>query len=312
MKKLLVLMLLIATLIIAFWVVSSLNTAFEVDELWQKAQAMAENSWRLVPGQVTMIVESISDDDSIVNSSTKTVFVNSLGEYGTIISERIDDLTIEDESIKAISHSHDSYDCLSTDAFMLPALSNIEGIDSIRDLMSSPNVRVMTLSGDQMPDLEELQAHGIVNIQMHEIGNSPNSEAGTGLTPKREGIFFETNKHNLTLRRQRSRKVIDDRLCQGYSFKYTPFGSSELQEGVVWLDITTGAPVLKEIGSPKKFFSPSSVSTTIHIGFNEVTNQFFMERKEEKTSIAIPIVGINMNIHSIRIEENHWEYPTGE
>ncbi|MCL2063904.1 MAG: hypothetical protein FWG98_05990 [Candidatus Cloacimonetes bacterium] len=120
------------------------------------------------------------------------------------------------------------------------------------------------------------------------------------------------NLNNLTLRKLRGRKTIEVRLSQGYSFKYTPSGSNERQDGVVWLDISTGSPILQEIGTPKKLFSPSSVSTTIHFGFNEETNQFFVEQKEENTVISVPVVGITLNIHTTRLEEKHWEYISDE
>jgi len=312
MKKLLILVLIIAFMIITFMVISSINSAFEVDDLWQKAQAMAENSWRLVPGQVTTTIISSSDNDEASATTSTTVYTTFLGEDGTIVSEKLEDNAHISQSeivtTDTFSHSHETALDFSQDD-LRAALSSVEGLGNLDDLLNNPNVRVMSFSGDQMPDLAELQTLGVSNVQMHEIDSSAYKiETGMDLTPKRGGIFFEESNHNLTLRKLRGRKTIDGRLSQGYSFKWTPAGSSERQDGIIWLDIATGAPILQEIGSPKKIFSPSSVSTIINYGYNEDTNHFFVSRKEENTSISVPVVGINLNIHTTRLEENHWEY----
>ena len=273
MKKTLLTMLLIAMI----------SSIFAIDDLWKKAQTLAENSWNLVPGKTTTTVETFQNGVSQGPGVTvvKSVY---LSEEGKIISEIIPQ---ENEP---------------------PALK-IEDLENLEELLGSlpgsesGQTRVLTLSGSDI-DMSNLPAgtHTVRHVQT-------SSESHQDLTPKKEGIFFEKNKKFLTLKKIRGTKTIEGKICQGYSYDYTKTGlKKDREQGTIWLDITTGAPVFKEPTAPKDLLATETTISNVYYGYNAETSQFYTERIESNSDISIPIANLKMNMKRTIIEEDHWEY----
>ena len=255
-------------------------SAYPIDDLWRKAQSLAENSWRLVPGKTTTIIETFQGGVSQGNPTTivKSIY---LSEEGKIVSET---LPMETE---------------------LPELK-LEDLENLEELLSSlpsqegSHTKVITLSGSDL-DMSNLPPG------MHTVQTSHHTPKD--LTPKKEGIFFEKNKKFLTLKKVKGTKTIEGKLCRGYRYDYTKTGlKKDREQGTIWLDTTTGVPVLKEPAASKDLLATESTISNVYYGFNPETRQFYTERIEATTDISIPIVNLKMNIRSITIEEGHWEY----
>ena len=97
-------------LIMVIIALSLMTTAFAFDELWQKAQRIMDNSWRLVPGQTTITsrtlnnsgdVAVVASDDTCPNTNrprggvggvmqeSEIVISHARGGRGTIVSELV-------------------------------------------------------------------------------------------------------------------------------------------------------------------------------------------------------------------------------
>ena len=260
-----------------------ISSAYPIDDLWKKAQDLAENSWRLVPGKTTTTVETFQGG---VTQGAGTTIVKSiyLSEDGKIVSET---LPMENE---------------------LPVLK-LEDLENLEELLTTlPNheegqTRVLTLSDSDF-DMSNLPA-GTHTIQ--HVASLPDTK--NDLTPKKEGIFFEKNKKFLTLKKVKGTKTIEGKLCQGYKYDYTKTGlKKDREQGTIWLDTITGSPVLKEPTAPKDLISTETTISNVYYGYNYNTRQFYPKRIESMTNISVPIVNLKMNIKSTTIEEDHWEY----
>ena len=278
MKKILIILLVIVLLILSFNIISSLNSTFHADELWQKAQELAGNSYTLVPGKRTIIIETVTDGDTAAAESTTTAYSFHLGDNGEIVTEQIS----------------------TPVSFDLSAL-DFDISEHLGDIQSGSNVKILTLTSmDDLPDFVDME-----NVQMFSMHSD---SVSFDLTPSRTGIFFEEDRHKLTLRKMRGTKEIDGINVSGYAFKYSITGQkSDRTKGVVWLNSETGAPVMQEISSTGLSMT-GSTDTVKHFGFKTDTNQFFVEKEIEIMSISVPLVGININITTTTIDEEHWNY----
>jgi hypothetical protein len=135
MKKLLVCLLLL----------TFVCSVFAYDELWQKAQAIAENSWNLVPGKTTVQSENITTTSKYTFKLGYEIVVGlSLGEDGAIKSELIS---------KSI---HDNYDELKKNTGIPKAdLNNLKR--ELDDVKASFNNQV----NEQLSDDDKPEKNGI-------------------------------------------------------------------------------------------------------------------------------------------------------
>ena len=280
MKKIIIITIIIALIIIAFSIISSINSSFDNDELWQKAQVLAENSYRLIPGKRTITTETITDGNVDTSSESTTVYTFHRDENGDIVTE--------------VEKKFDLAELLSQ-----LNLNDQTDHDSTHSLTQNSNVRIMSFNSmDEIPDLSSL---GDVQV----LGDTDVSFE-FDMTPKKEGVLFENDKNKLTLRKMRGTKNMEGRQAQGYSFKFTATGrKNDKQNGVMWLDTETGAPIMQEIGSAGLSLKKGN-KTLSYYGFDKELNMFFTEKEIDEKSISVPLVGINLKIISTTIDEDHW------
>ena len=73
-------------IILVFLILTFICTVYAFDELWQKAQEIAENSWRLVPGQTTMQISFREGRNEMRNMGFTARISHTLNEDNTIYS----------------------------------------------------------------------------------------------------------------------------------------------------------------------------------------------------------------------------------
>ena len=285
---------LLVIIIIAAVICSLLITSGK-DDLWTKAVLLAEDSWSVIPGKITVTTETISENEGMASSPSTETFLYSLNENGDIISERIieePDFVQRETTLNTGQRMVMSLDMLHDGTH---DLTNLEGIPDLEglNLADLQNVQVMTMTAEQFKNFSSGQIPD--NMSSHKTHQSSIID----VTPKREGLFFETDNRFLKVRRLSGTKNIDGITTKGYSFTYTPTGlKKDREKGRIWLELETGYPVLKETGSGKN-------TTQTYYSFNETTNQFFIDKTISTNEINIPFVSVNMTLINKRVYEDY-------
>ena len=240
--------------ILVMLIISFVYSAFAFDELWQRAQEVAENSWRLVPGLTTMQMSFRTGRNEMDNMGFVARISHGLAEDNTIYSEL---LSVVDR---------DPNSSINSDDVDLTDLESIQEFREFRELIS---------------------------------------QMGKDMIPEREGMFFETNTRNLTVRRTRQERRVNRRDCQAFDVRYSPTGKrADRVEGTVWIDIERGVPVLAEMQIP---MLDQKRSTNIHYAFDARTNQFYPSRIEETSTQTYYDVAYSAVM--TMTFENYWEFP---
>ena len=268
-------------IILVFLILTFICTVYAFDELWQKAQALAENSWRLVPGRSIVSSLTVSDNQSMRIGFDFEV-AHTLDTDGNILTEIISYTTIDDFGV-------DFREILS---------ENMEELfeDELNEMFD----------GDF--DIEEFEMGESFEFISEKEINDIADDFFKDMIPKRTGMFFETNSRNITVNRTRETKMINSRFCQAYEVSYTNTGRRRDRDDViVWLEVSTGAPVLTESRPRRTPPFVRSVIINTHYVFNEETNQFFVELFETVTEISILRQRMSMTL-SVR-RGDYWEYP---
>ena len=244
---------------------------FAFDELWQKAQVIAENSWKLVPGITTLEMFTISENADNISAGMEIKMLHYLGEDGTIVTEVIKaEMTIDEGEMPEIEDDEDFF-------------------------ISEEDLAEFLIEDFHQPDDFDDAAIAMAN------------EMSKDMIPKRSGMFFETNTRNLSVKRMNETKTINGRLCQGFEIRYSASGKRrDREEGTVWLEINTGAPVMAEMSPNSTPMFTRSINIETHYGFNDDTKQFFREKVINNAEISV--LRIRMNMITTIMNENYWEF----
>ena len=246
-------------------------SAYAFDDLWQKARVFAENSKGLIAGKMTMEIEMTEEKMPDARAGSRMVYISFLGEDGNIVTELISN---EEYSIGM----DDLFDDEELDEEELQLFSELDDFDDFEEIDSSQG-----------------------NSQ-----NNPMSDMNFGGVNLNE-MFLETNKRNITVNRSRNTKIINDIHCQAYEVRYSPSGKrKDRVEGIVWLEIDKGVPVLSEMSPTRKPVFVKSMDMNTYFGFDEEINVFFSEAAVINTSISF--LGKRMNMVMTMTQEDFWFY----
>jgi len=217
-----------------------ISSVFAIDELWQKAQKISQNSWRLVPGKTTERLKMIDPKKNEIQSNEEIIVKHSLGNNKNVLNK------------------------------LVLATKNGEALDPeekrVKKILSKDN------------------------------------------TPKKKGVFFETNPKYFKVKRLDEIKEINGKKCQAYEIEYIADGDKDKAlKGKIYLDIITGSPVLSELQLVNTPMSVENVDMVTHYNFDNKKNQVYVSKKEIHTLVSMFFVKAKME--GIVLMEDYWEYP---
>lgn len=128
------------------------------------------------------------------------------------------------------------------------------------------------------------------------------------MIPKKEGFFLTGDEDNPKIKPLSENSEIDGKTCSGFEFVYTTKreGDEMTFEGVLWIDVETGAPV---------YSSSKAVNTPMFVGdikveqffsYNPQTGIGYLTKLKTVTDINIPLR--NMTMEMTEKYFDYWEY----
>ena len=266
MKKLLLTMLLLTIVI----------SIFAFDELWQKAQAVMENSKNMTPGTLAQHFESISKNPK---------FEFQLG-YEIIVS------FAPDEDGNTVTN--------------LVSRRTFDNYDDLRKNTGIPRSDLL----DMRKAVDELKAsiNGISNDMLNKDMDSDEFE-GNDITWF--GVFFETDPKKLQLSPQKKLQVMNGVNCQVYKVKYMPDGNKKNTEtGTIYLNAETGVPVyssfdLRNMKLPLELKLIKDPAMNTHYTYDAERNMALPSRTE--INISIPFMGTTSSVNTLITMGDYWE-----
>jgi len=212
-------------------ILSIVSTVLAFDELWQRAVEIQRNSETRVPGKIeTNIIFPMS------LAVIDLVFSQTVDENNELVSE----LVYADAKGKAVKDEQ----------------AKQKMLDGFKSKSSGSNATIeinLTEDDDEGDDIigELISADGDVADGAEEVQELPEEISVQTSGSSSEKLFLETDSNKITVKRLKKTKKINGIPCVAYDVTYSPSGEKEdLQSGRVWLNSTTGAPVLTEMQIP--------------------------------------------------------------
>ena len=271
MKKLLVTML----------VLTIMTSVFAFDELWQKAQAVMENSKNMTPGTLAQHFESISKNPKFEFKLGYEIIVSfAPGEAGSTVTSLVSRRTF------------DNFSDLRTNKG-IPNSDLIEMRKAVDEMKASIN--------------------GISNDMLNKDMDSDELE---GNDLNWFGVFQETDPKKLNLSPQKKLQSMNGVTCQVYKVKYMPDGNKKNTEtGTIYLNAQTGVPVyssfdLRNMKLPLELKLITDPAMNTHYTYDAEKNMALPSRVE--INISIPFMGTTSSMNTLITMGDYWEKLTIE
>jgi len=293
--------------LLAILITLLITTLSANDALWGKAQKIAENSWRLVPGKTT--IKSGNPEGQTTPQGEDSPFGmeftgKSSEEIAEAIKAKYPDAVITSSTHSSHSHGQTkSLDDNMKDIHEKNPDAKIDG-SSVKSFSSGTAAYEIVLS-HKLVNKKEIKTE-VVSSNMN-IPQLLDAHLNQDMTPKRDNVFLERSRRNVSVKKMNETKTINGKQCQGYDISHTPGGEKkQAVQGTMWLDIATGSPVYSEFTQVENTPPINSMVTKTYYSFDAKKNQFYVTKRETTTDVAI--MSIKTQTVTTDLFEDYWEY----
>ena len=263
-------------LIVTLLILTIMVSVFAFDELWQKAQAVMENSKKMTPGTLAQHFESISKNAKYDFQLGYEIIVSfAPGEDGNTVTSLVSRRTF----------------------------------DNYNDLRNNTGIPRSDLL-DMRKAVDELKA-SINGISNDMLNKDMDSEELEGNDLNWFGVFQETDPKKLVLSPQKKFQTMNGVTCQVYKVKYMPDGNKKNTEtGTIYLNAETGVPVyssfdLRNMKLPLELKLITDPAMNTHYTYDAERNLALPSRVE--INISIPFMGNTSSMNTLITMGDYWE-----